>query len=167
MYDGSDEQNCRKLIIKPGYKKSLTPVSQDEEKTLVNVSLNIIDILEINELTEVFTAKISLRREWFDRRVTYKHLKRVSEKNTLKLEESETIWYPRMDFTNIKDENKWQKTSIENIHTVIPAIDFAYTPKNNMHLFKGSENAMSLTKEWRSKMSIKIRVYLPWLCSVF
>ena len=59
-----------------------------------------------------------------------------------------------MDFTNIKDENKWQKTSIENIHTVIPAIDFAYTPKNNMHLFKGSENAMSLTKEWS----------IEWIC---
>ena len=152
--NGSDEQDCGKLIIKPGYKKSLTPVPEGEEKTLVNVSLNIRDILKINELTEVFTVQMSLKREWFDRRLTYKHLKQDSDMNYLTLEESEAIWYPRVDFNNVEDENKWQKTAIENIHKVIPANDFTYRPKNNMHLFNGSENALSLTKDWS----------VEWIC---
>ena len=152
--DGSDEQDCSVLIIKPSYKKYLTPVPKGEEATLVNVSLNILDILEVNELTEAFTVKMSLKREWFDRRLTYKHLKQDSDKNNLKLEESEAIWWPRMDFNNIEGEAKWQTTTIEKIHKVVPANDFTYRPKDNMHLFNGSENALSLTKEWS----------IEWIC---
>ena len=49
--DGSDEQDCRKLIRRQGYKKELTPVPKRGEFAKVNLSLNIIDI-EANEQTD-------------------------------------------------------------------------------------------------------------------
>ena len=82
--DGSDEQDCDMVVMRPGYNKLLTPVSADGASSLlVNVSLDIIDILEINELDEIFTAKISLRRDWFDSGLTFKHLKSGGSKSNI------------------------------------------------------------------------------------
>ena len=60
----------------PGYKKTITPVPEfDNRNLMVNVSLRILDILRIDEMKKTFTVKISLTREWMDRRLTYKNLK--------------------------------------------------------------------------------------------
>ena len=75
--DSSDEKNCGKVVMKPGYSKMLTPESPDGQKNLrVNISLDIADILEINELEETFVTKIVLERRWFDSDLKFKHLKR-------------------------------------------------------------------------------------------
>ena len=70
-----------KVIMDPGYKKTITPVPEFGNKNLmVNVSLRILDILRINEMKKTFTVKISLTREWMDRRLTYKNLKKENSK---------------------------------------------------------------------------------------
>ena len=56
--DGSDEQDCEKLILRQGYKKELTPVPESGQDVFVNFSLNIIDI-EINEPAEAFTVRLA------------------------------------------------------------------------------------------------------------
>ena len=152
--DGSDEQDCGKLIVESGYKKSLTPVPEEGHDLPASLYLNIIDILSINELKESFSVKFSYKREWFDRRLTYKHLKQDSMMNNLLIDESESIWYPYLVFNNIETNAKVSATKVENTHRVIANKKFQYTVKDNMHLFKGSENAQSLTKEWSSE----------WIC---
>ena len=54
--DGSDEQDCRKLIRRQGYKKELTPVPKRGDFAKVNLSLNILDI-EAYEQTDNRGAK--------------------------------------------------------------------------------------------------------------
>ena len=134
----------------PGYKKTITPVPDHGAGNLpVNFSLSILDILHIDEMKEIFTAKISLRREWMDRRLTYKNLKREnSNKNDLSTEEAESIWYPSVFINNIEDSEKVKATDIENHARVIPDQNFSYTYKDNRHFFKGSENKLTLTKQW-------------------
>ena len=74
--DGSDELDCMMVVRKAGYNKLLTPVSvQDGGRLRVNVSVDILDILDIDEVKETFTVKIDLTREWFDHRLTYLNLK--------------------------------------------------------------------------------------------
>ena len=68
--DGSDEQDCGKLIIRQGYKKELTPVPETGQDVSVNFSLNILDI-EINEPAELFTVRLSYTRTWIDGRLMY------------------------------------------------------------------------------------------------
>ena len=154
--DGSDEQDCGKLIIKPGYKKNLTPVPESGQDLVVDVSLNIEDILEVNELSGAFTVKLSLQREWFDSRLTYKHLKEESRKNRLLPDERSLTWYPKMTFFNTQNINKIVNTNGHNIiHKVIPNKQFSFTAQNNMHTYKGSENALSLTKQY----------FVEWICS--
>ena len=135
----------------PGYKKTITPVPDDDTDgdLCVNVSLSILDILQIDEMKETFTAKISLRREWMDRRLTYKNLKREnSNKNDLSTEEAESIWYPSVSINNVENKEKVKPTDIENHARVIPDQNFSYTYKDNRHFFKGSENKLTLTKQW-------------------
>ena len=148
--DGSDEEDCGMVVMRAGYNKLLTPVSADGARSLlVNVSLDIIDILEINELDEIFTVKISLRRDWFDSGLTFKHLKSGGSKsNILSKVESDAIWHPSVDIDNIEEWDRVKKTSIADVHRVIPNENFAFTYKDNVHLFKGSENQLTLTKQW-------------------
>ena len=61
--DGSDEKDCRKLILKQGYKKELTPLPEIGRNVSVKFSLGVLDI-ELSEPTESFIAKISLTRVW-------------------------------------------------------------------------------------------------------
>ena len=140
-----------KVIMDPGYKKTITPIPEDgtDGDLCVNVSLSILDILQIDEMKETFTAKISLRREWMDRRLTYKNLKREnSNKNDLSTKEAESIWYPSMSINNVENQEKVKPTDIEHHARVIPDQNFSYTSKNNRHFFKGSENKLTLTKQW-------------------
>ena len=160
-----------KVIMDTGYKKTITPVPVDGAgddadggdggggvgggvgacggDLPVNLSLTILDILHIDEMKEIFTAKISLRRDWMDRRLTYKNLKKEnSNKNDLSKEEAESIWYPSVFINNIENSEKVKPTDIENQARVIPDKNFSYTFKNNGHFFKGSENKLTLTKQW-------------------
>ena len=107
--DGSDEQDCRKLILKQGYKKELTPVPEIGRNISVNFSLTILDI-ELNEATESFIVKVTYTRVWFDRRLVYRHLKREygPKMNALLTEEQNAIWYPYTLFNNMKN---WYSTS--------------------------------------------------------
>ena len=148
-YDGSDEQDCGKLIIRQGYKKELTPHPDMGQDVSVNFSLNILDILEIDELKGAFVVKHSITREWFDSRLMFKNIKRKPEKNmnTLLVEESEAIWFPYLEFKNLREKKDIKVTDVSDIHRVVPNEDFSYVSKDNMHIFKGSENALSLTKE--------------------
>ena len=147
--DGSDEHGCGKLIKRNGYQKQLTPFPESGEDVLVNFTINILDVA-IDEPSETFNAKISISRNWFDERLMYKHLKQRTgmKMNTLLPEEFEAIWYPYVVFNNIRNEEDWKKTGTLDIHRVIPNDDFKYASENNMHVFKGSENALSLTKEF-------------------
>ena len=43
--------------------------------TKVNVTISIVDIMEIDELAEKFTIKFNFQRDWFDHRLTYLNLK--------------------------------------------------------------------------------------------
>ena len=72
--DGSDEQDCRKLIQRQGYKKELTPVPKGGGNVSVKLSLTILDI-ELREATESIIVKL-FTRVWYDERLTYRHLKR-------------------------------------------------------------------------------------------
>ena len=143
-----------KVIMDTGYKKTITPVPVDGAGAgggdlPVNLSLTILDILHIDEMKEIFTAKISLRRDWMDRRLTYKNLKKEnSNKNDLSKEEAESIWYPSVFINNIENSEKVKPTDIENQARVIPDKNFSYSFKNNGHFFKGSENKLTLTKQW-------------------
>ena len=144
--DGSDEQDCGKLITKEGYKKFLTPAPDDGSELVVNVSILLNDILEINEFTGTFKVKLSLTRDWYDRRLSYKNLKNNSA-NSLSKKEAKAVWWPDLNFVNIESkEESVEKTDIEFIRKVVLRKNFSYIAKDNTHIFSGSENKLTSTR---------------------
>ena len=146
--DGSDEQDCGKLIMSPGYMKDLTPVLNSKQDVLVNFSLNILQI-EIHENSNTFMTKMSCTRNWFDRRLMYKHLKHdPSTMNMFPPKEIEAIWYPAVTINNIRSMEDVKSTNAKDVFQAIANKNFTYTAEDNMHIFKGSENALSLKREY-------------------
>ena len=146
--DGSDEQDCGKLIMNPGYMKDLTPIVSSDQDVLVNFSLHIFQI-EVHENSNTFMTKMSCTRNWFDRRLMYKHLKYDSSTmNMFPPKEIEAIWYPAVTINNIRSMEDVKSTNAKDVFQAIANKNFTYTAEDNMHIFKGSENALSLKREY-------------------
>ena len=157
--DGSDEKDCGGLIKSEGYKKELTPIPKTGHNVLVDFSVNIRQI-EIHENTNIFEAKYSFTREWYDRRLMYKHLKNNSIRmNTFPTEEIEAIWYPLVTFDNTRSKESLQKTDAYDVLKAIANGNFTYTAEDNMHIFKGSENALSLTREYNVEWNCEYKYH--------
>ena len=132
--DGSDEQDCRKLIKRQGYKKELAPIPEAGGNVSVNLSLYILD-LEVWEEKESFTVKLSFTRVWYDRRLMFRHLKRErgAEMNALLTEEQNAIWYPYLISSNVRSEDHYKGTEVPDSHWVIPNENFSYMANDNMY----------------------------------
>ena len=74
--------------------------------------------------------------------------------NALLTEEQNAIWLPSLFFRNVRSEDHLKGTHVRDSYWVVPNENFTYLVHNNMHIFKGSENALSLTKE----------KYVEWKC---
>ena len=47
-----------------------------------------------------------------------------------------------------------KKTDAPFVCGIVPNVNYTYVSRNNMHIFKGSENALNLTREY----------YVEWMC---
>ena len=146
--DSSDERNCKKLIKRQEYNKELTPYPEVGGHVSVNLSLTILDI-EPQEEKDSFVVKISFSRVWYDRRLMYKHLKKIAgiKMNALLKEEQNSIWTPHFIYNNVRIRDDIKDTDAPYVYGIVPNENFTYVAQNNMHIFKGSENALNLTKE--------------------
>ena len=86
--DGSDEEDCKAFVTFSGYNKFLVPPPVGNESTLtMNVSINIDDIITIDENDGYFKIKMTLIRKWFNTQLTYQNLKRSMAKNKMSTED--------------------------------------------------------------------------------
>ena len=144
--DESDEQDCDMLVHNMGYDKHIAPPAlPGMEEIKMKTSVDVMDIQEINEVAGLFTTKYVFIREWFDQRLTFQNLKPDSNMNRLSPKDQETLWYPWVDCSNIKNENSYQKGGVADVLQVIPKN--TYNPKlgdntysNTVFLFSGTEN---------------------------
>ena len=152
---GSDELDCINVWRPPGYNKFLIPVTDNgRSRVRVNVSVDIEDILDIDELKEKFVMKFTFKRDWFDNRLVFLNLKEVStDLNKIEPKEWNELWFPNIDINNIESKKKFKDTSIEEIKKVIPNSNFTYRMslveyEKNSQIFEGSANAITLSRQW-------------------
>ena len=103
--DKSDEEHCKMLIMEDNYNKKISPFGFDaatEDIIPVNVqmSMAVMDILDINEVDLNFVLKFRLLMEWYDHRLVYHNLKLERSENLLTREEIEKLWIPFVVFSN-------------------------------------------------------------------
>ena len=106
--DRSDEENCKVLVMEENYNKKISPFSFDSESediipVYVNISMAIMDIIDINEVDLNYVLKFRLLMEWYDYRLVYHNLKHERSANLLTKEDIEQLWIPFVVFSNTVD----------------------------------------------------------------
>lgn len=158
--DGSDEEDCKAFLTFSGYNKFLVPPPVGNESTLtMNVSINIDEIITIDENDGYFKIKMTLTRKWFNTQLTYQNLKRRMAKNKMSTEDIARMWKPWTVLQNIEHVGEVKNTDKADIMAVIPHPEFKFerddrTNIRNTRLFKGSENVISYQRQ----------VTVNWIC---
>ena len=98
--DQSDEENCNHIKLKTGYNKIVPPNAANGEITLLNVSICIKHILNMDINNMKLSLSFQIRTEWQDNRVFFLNTHRNWSSNLLELDEWQNIWVPSFLFLN-------------------------------------------------------------------
>ena len=110
--DHSDEFNCEKFLIDPGYMKTSPhpvaitsdhPKQNASNKLKLHTKIVIYNVLELDEVRSVMILKLKVTAYWTDSELKYFDLKLNGDMNTLTPSEIEKIWTPTLVFTDTKD----------------------------------------------------------------
>ena len=111
--DSSDEDGCYLVDLDTGYKKHIPPFSQkrfsDEIVPVqVNVSLTLLNIVDIDEVEHTIDLQFEISLEWKDNRLMFNNLKDKAYLNALTDDEIKRIWLPLLvyDNTNQKETTR-------------------------------------------------------------
>ena len=117
--DVSDEKQCQIVSLdEEKYLKDKTPPPLEKGKRLpVNLSMNIFNILGIQEVQNMISLKFDLRAAWFDARLNFYNLKTNPQMNTLISAESQIIWVPTILFFNTKNNLNSKNDEKSNLKT--------------------------------------------------
>lgn len=145
--DESDEDGCKMLIMKENYNEKIAPFNYDydAEKILpvdVNISMAVMDILDIREVDLVYVLKFRLLMEWYDYRLRYHNLKLERSANLLTREEIDRLWIPFMVFSNTANNEATQGAANSEV-TVSREGNFTRSPRNvleEIDIFTGDDN---------------------------
>ena len=159
--DGSDEVGCQAFQKSPGYNKFLVPppVGNNNRLTL-NVSLELQEIVEINENQGYILTKLEMKRTWYDSQLKYQNLKRFKTNNINPSDpDYQYMWKPWTILENIANNGKILATDKHDTINIIPNAGFFFKTVDHSHLhntyiFEGSENALQFDREWE----------IEWLC---
>ena len=146
----SDEIDCK--ITAPGksYQPFIAPSSQNESdrRVKVDVSVDIVNILNILEIKSIIQVRFFLYLSWHDPRLVFFNLKSDSGLNVLSKEEREGLWLPKLVFSNTAD---MQSTLVDDNAVLSVQRDGQYqvqdiTEAENKYLYDGKDNKLVLSR---------------------
>ena len=166
--DGSDEKNCKLIVMEGNYNKNIAPFIVDPDNdqvqpVQVNISAEILDILKINEVEETFKLKFQLALSWYDFRLIYHNLKESRIANSPSLEEVQKLWIPSIIFGNTENNDVIASDPLAKV-TISKEGVFdlsSETVVDEINIFKGSENKITFDKVYTKtlKCIYKLQLY--------
>jgi hypothetical protein len=142
--DGSDELNCKVVFIPDTYIKKLKP--WEDSSMGVNVTFEVINVLNVDEKKGKMRAKFFLCIAWYDSRLSFHDLWYDSEYNLLSDTEMNSVWQPVVVFENSEMENfDYHKKPEITVNYNEPAP--STSPPSQLyksHVYKGEINSLML-----------------------
>lgn len=147
--DKSDESGCRILDYQNGYDKLIVPETGNGKVT-VTISVEIQNVLDINEVADSIAWKFVLEQTFLDKRLKYINLKEDSKLNKLSKEEVDSLWFPYILYGNVAKQTDWVEFKYRRKHRILknplkPKMKSDLTYPNNVYLYKGDEH-----HQWQS-----------------
>ena len=148
--DGSDEMDCRIVVIPSGYQKDkpAPPRDKNSAKNSVMISMKLESIQSISETERSIALLFNLEMQWWDPRLTFENLKNTTELNILTGEENKMIWVPIIIFNNTQNKLK----TLNDDHTVVFILREGHfsnseiTDLDNIEIFAGAENKITMNR---------------------
>ena len=110
------------MVLEPHYKKSVPPMTMNQDYTLepvrVSVGFLLEDIPSINEAKNVIEVKLSTTISWNESRAIYHNLKDDQSKNALRDYEKRKLWVPKLIFQNSKRKLDTRKSRFHSEFSV-------------------------------------------------
>ena len=75
------------------------------ENLKINISVQIQDILDLDEIKGLMTAKFTVKLNWLDRYTKYVNLNKNENLNILKMRQKKELWMPTLFFSNAAENN--------------------------------------------------------------
>ena len=99
--DYSDERACTSIQTFDGYNKFRVPHPiGNQTKLIVNLSIFIDKIININENNGYFKIKMRMVRTWYNPHLKFINLKRTAVKNLISSDDIKIMWIPWSVFHN-------------------------------------------------------------------
>ena len=152
--DGSDENKCNMMSLTKGYDKKY-PSNKNKN---ISISIEVMDMIEINELNMDYTIEVKVMMKWFDSRITFRNLKPTHYENQLNDEERDQIWKPELLFLHSKgiQRHRWTVT----VHrTGMPKLN-KLTEINEDYLYAGNENHITMVDYIVVKLGCKFNLLM-------
>ncbi len=95
--DKTDEIDCQILSVDKSYLRTVPPPPpENRERSSVSIGVNILSILDIVEVENIFTLQFDLTITWYDERLTMTDLHWDTDLNTLSVDYLDQIWLPQV-----------------------------------------------------------------------
>ena len=148
--DLSDEKECRLVVLDmERYKKDDTPPPLQLGKNLeVILTVDIQNILDIQEVQKILSLKFNLQETWRDSRMQFYNLKEDEELNTLVYSDKQSIWVPSILFSNTKDDltSKNDQTTFAKVIRLKKGTLLSLETNEDILAYKGSENEIKMSR---------------------
>ncbi len=150
-----DENGCHMFMMDESYLKDVPPppIKKGALQTPINISVNILSILDIVEVDGMIEIQLDLSLTWFDERLTLSNLKEMDDLNTLTTGERDLLWIPEVEFYNTVDKLSTLNDR-KSFMKVLRQASFTRTPMSdlqNSYLFNGKDNPLTISRVYSSK----------------
>ena len=157
--DGTDEEGCSMMDYGIGYNNLIIPTDKLTGKLEVVMSVEVTDIVDIDDVEDSITIKFGWWRSFFDNRLTYKDLKIDDKFNKLTDDEQDSLWKPKVLTPNIARSTDFEYFLARHVHNIVrnpemPSINADITYNNNVKLFRGSEHYQRIRDD----------LAITWIC---
>ena len=174
--DGSDEQECRLLVLKSGYNMKIPPITTDEHRNIipvpVRISIILMKIVRIEEVDHKIEFQFGIVLEWPEIRALFHNLKFKSSLNALTDDEILQLWLPYVIYDNtdmkevvqLEDGTKTTVTVSREGGFMRSGLEVA----DEIEVFEGGENKLTMNQTYSKKFQCEYQLHrYPFDIQVF
>lgn len=100
--DGSDEDECRVIVLSGGYGKHLAPTGARGSLLFLRPVLTLTRVASVDEVNQAVTLEFEVSLSWKDPRVFFKYLEVSKKGAVLSKDDMKLIWLPTYQVTNLE-----------------------------------------------------------------
>ena len=123
----------------------MPPAIGGKSKLEVNMSVILVNILDIDIVGGLLRTRHVLDRQWFDPQLSYRNLNKDYKVNLISEEEAKNMWFPNTVFYNVPSDDDIIGFKFNQQHALVRNPDNMFSPVgveeiDNMNMYAGDIN---------------------------